>query len=59
MTKKAVGGAVRGAYKNVYKKLKTQGDRVLVRGKTDGGMIVEMWVNTATKTIETAYPIFK
>jgi hypothetical protein len=29
---------------------------VLVRGQADG-MTIEMWVNKATKLIETAYPI--
>jgi hypothetical protein len=38
------------------KKLKTIGNKVLVRGKVNG-IDVEMWVDTATKTIETAYPV--
>ncbi|WP_223606936.1 EndoU domain-containing protein [Chryseobacterium sp. OSA05B] len=48
-----VENLVRSAYKN-SKKVKTQGDRVLLRGND-----IEMWVNTKTKTIETAYPIIK
>jgi hypothetical protein len=30
---------------------------VLLRGISDGGLKIEMWINKATKTIETAYPI--
>jgi uncharacterized protein RhaS with RHS repeats len=46
---------VRDAYKNVSKKIKTQGDRMLLEGKS-GGHTIEMWINKATNTIETAYP---
>ncbi len=46
-----VENLVREAYRN-SKKIKTQGERVLLRGNN-----IEMWVNTKTKTIETAYPI--
>lgn len=52
---------IKNAILNAYRyseKIFTQGDRVLVRG-TSGKLQIEMWVNTATKTIETAYPIFK
>jgi hypothetical protein len=38
------------------KRIKTQGDRVKVKGVTKGGMVIEMWVNTADAVIETAYP---
>jgi RHS repeat-associated protein len=48
--------AVRDAYK-CAKKMESQGDRVRVRGATSEGLTVEMWVNTSTKMIETAYPI--
>jgi len=48
--------AVRHAYKNVFKKIMTQGDRVLVQGRTESGIVIEMWVNKAKKLIETAYP---
>jgi len=58
MSEKQVEMAVRNAYKNVTDKLQTQGERILLRGKTDSGLIIEMWVNTSTKTIETAYPKF-
>lgn len=38
--------------------MKTQGESVLVRGKDEkSGLKIEMWVNTETKRIETAYPI--
>ena len=46
--------AIRDAYSNA-KRIATQGDRVLVQGNS-GGRTIEMWVNTVTKTIETAYP---
>lgn len=54
MTPQKIESVVRNAYK-VCKKLQTQGDRVLVVGTADG-LTIEMWVNTTTKTIETAYP---
>lgn len=49
---------VKNAYKNVHSKLQTQGDRMLLRGTASNGLEIEMWINKATKTIETAYPIF-
>jgi RHS repeat-associated protein len=51
LSERQVENLVREAYRN-SKKIKTQGDRVLLRGNN-----IEMWVNTQTKTIETAYPI--
>ena len=51
MTTQQIERAVRQAYR-YGKKVETQGERVRVRG--DG---IEMWVNTKTKTIETAYPL--
>lgn len=51
LSEKQVENLVREAYRN-SKKIKTQGERVLLRGNN-----IEMWVNTQTKTIETAYPI--
>ena len=51
-----VAKVMQGAYHNA-KKLATQGDRILVRG-TYNGWTVEIWINTATKTVETAYPVF-
>jgi len=56
MTEKQIENAVRNAYKH-GNKLRTQGDRVLVEGVSDG-IKIEMWVNTKTKIIETAYPKF-
>jgi RHS repeat-associated protein len=46
---------VRQAYR-YGERVATQGERVLVRGEY-GGQRIEMWVNTQTRTIETAYPI--
>ncbi|MNC77042.1 hypothetical protein D3C75_1288950 [compost metagenome] len=57
MNNSQIEKTVRDAYKN-SSKLQTQGDRVLVRGQSNG-LTIEMWVNTKTKTIETAYPVFK
>ncbi|WML26146.1 RHS repeat-associated core domain-containing protein [Neobacillus sp. OS1-33] len=54
MSKKRIEKAIKNAYKN-GKKIKTQDHRVKVQGKSNG-MKIEMWVNTKTKTIETAYP---
>jgi hypothetical protein len=56
LNQKQVATVLEGAYRNA-KKLLTQGDRVLIRG-THGGWTVEMWINKATKTVETAYPVF-
>ncbi|MDX8346148.1 EndoU domain-containing protein [Rossellomorea sp. YZS02] len=57
MTKSQVQSTVKDAYKNRYKKLQTQGKNVKVRGKSHN-MTIDMWVNTSTKEIETAYPIW-
>jgi len=55
MSDEQVERSIREAYKN-GKKVKTQGDRVKVRGTDSSGRTVEMWVNLRTKTVETAYP---
>jgi RHS repeat-associated protein len=47
--------SIRQAYR-YGKKILTQGERVLMQGEANG-LKIEMWVNKATKTIETAYPI--
>jgi len=54
MTEKQVERAVRNAYR-YGTVLKSQGERVFVRGPFGNGTI-EMWVNRATKEIETAWP---
>jgi hypothetical protein len=56
MTEKQVEKAIRDAYRN-GELIRSQGDRVLIRGKWGAGYI-EMWVNKVTKMIETAYPKF-
>ncbi len=56
LNSKQIESITRSAYEKVHTKLSTQGDRVRVRGTSSNGTTVEMWVNTATKTIETAYP---
>ena len=58
MTERQIKKAILEAYSKA-KGIRTQsGDsnKVLVRGQADG-MTIEMWVNKATKLIETAYPI--
>ena len=54
MSKEQVERAIREAYRN-GSNAGRQGDVVKVIGQ-GGGMQIEMWVNTATKTIESAYP---
>ena len=46
---------IRTAYR-YGEKIRTQGDRVLIRGPWDGSHFIEMWVNTTTKMIESAWP---
>jgi hypothetical protein len=58
MTPSQVEGAVRQAY-GTCKRLRTQGSRVLAQGTSEGGLNVQMWINTETKTIETAYTVPK
>jgi|GEM_PF-991523 len=54
MSVNQVQNAVRQAYR-YSERVASQGNRVLVRGES-GGTQIEMWVNTDTRTIETAYP---
>ena len=56
MSQRGIERAVRGAYQ-YGKRIETQGDRVLVRGQAEG-LTIDMWVNTVTEMIETAYPVF-
>jgi hypothetical protein len=56
MTSEQIERAVRQAYR-YGEKVATQGERVLVRGQSNG-LTIEMWVNRTTRTIETAYPKF-
>ena len=57
MSQVQVERAVREAYR-YSSRVASQGDRVLLRGNSNSsGYVVEMWVNTSTKTIETAYPV--
>lgn len=56
MSQRAIERTIRSAYRH-GKRMETQGDRVRVRGQAEG-LTVEMWVDTITKTIETAYPVF-
>jgi hypothetical protein len=54
MSEKQIENAIIDAYKTA-KKIQTQGDRVKLQGYSNGTKI-EMWFNTKTKVIETAYP---
>jgi RHS repeat-associated protein len=55
MNGRGIERAIRQAYR-YGTKIGAQGDRVLMRGES-GGLTIEMWVNRATQTIETAYPV--
>ena len=55
MDSKQIEGAIRQAYR-YGERISGNGDRVLVRGSYAAGRI-EMYVNTKTRTIETAYPV--
>jgi RHS repeat-associated protein len=56
MTENQIERTIRAAYKNA-RLVRTQVDgiRKLVRGDSNG-LTIDMWVNTATNQIETAYP---
>ena len=56
MTERGVLRAVREAYGNAERVGVQGADRVLLRGQ-GAGLQIEMWLNTATSTIETAYPV--
>jgi RHS repeat-associated protein len=55
MSETQVERAIRTAYRT-GEKIRSQGNRVLMRGK-GAGMTIEMWVNRMDRIIETAYPI--
>jgi hypothetical protein len=57
MSAKAVLAAIRAAYQSSTK-AGVQGDRLKLLGE-GGGYTIEMWFNTATNLIETAYPVFR
>lgn len=52
---KRIGAVISRAYK-AGKRVLTQGERVKVKGESDG-LVLEIWVNMKTKQIETAYPV--
>ena len=58
MTERQIKKAILEAYSKAKRIRTKSGDsnKLLVRGQADG-MTIEMWVNKATKLIETAYPI--
>lgn len=56
MSDREIENSVRQAYRNGKRIGSQPPDRVKVRG-TYNGQTIDMWVNTSTKTIETAYPV--
>lgn len=57
LTAAAIEKIIREAYKYA-EKVKTQGDRVFLRGPW-GNNTIEMWLNTVTNMIESAWPKYK
>lgn len=58
MSTKQIEKAIRQAYKHSVK-VQNQGSRIKLRGPFGNkGSMIEMWLNTETKIIETAYPKF-
>lgn len=55
MTNSQVESAIRQAYR-FSSRVRTQDERTLVRGSASG-LTIEMWVNRATGSIVTAYPV--
>ena len=53
----AIERAIREAYR-FGERIRTQGDRVFLRGPW-GNNTIEMWVNTVTKVIKSAWPKYK
>jgi hypothetical protein len=58
MTEQAIEAAVREAYRYGSTAGAIVDGRVAIEG-FGGGLNIKMWVNLATKTIETAYPVFR
>ncbi len=56
LSPKQIERMIKTAYSNA-KKIKTQGNRVKLRGTASDGTSIEIWLNKVTKTIETAYPL--
>ncbi|HEU4886918.1 MAG TPA: hypothetical protein VFV49_03455 [Thermoanaerobaculia bacterium] len=56
MSERQIERAIREAYRN-GRTVSTQGDTVRVLGQSNG-LTIEMWVNKATRIIESAYPVF-
>ncbi|MFF4037146.1 polymorphic toxin-type HINT domain-containing protein [Streptomyces sp. NPDC001816] len=53
-----IEATIRKAYKSSSVAGPSQGDRVFLRGSANG-LEIEMWVNKQTRTIETAYPVWR
>ena len=56
LNKDGVLAAIRQAYGSA-RTVSVQGESVLLEGVTKTGMKVQMWLDKATKTIKTAYPV--
>ena len=57
MSEKGIERAIREAYR-FGQRIGGEGDRILMQGHS-GGLTIEMWVNRATRMIETAYPVVR
>jgi RHS repeat-associated protein len=57
MSEKQIENAIRQAYRGASKAGASQGERVLLQGKSSG-LTIKMWVNIAQKVIESAWPKF-
>ncbi len=56
LSSKQIENMIKTAYNN-GKRVKTQGDRIKVVGQAKDGTVIEMWVNKATKVMESAFPL--
>ncbi len=56
MTESQVERAIKQAYETCSR-IETQDHRIKVRGTSEDGLTIDMWVNTQTKQIETAWPV--
>lgn len=58
MSEAQIERAVRQAYRYGSKVGSQGAERVLLEGES-GGLVIQMWLNKATRTIETAYPVVR
>jgi len=58
MTETQIERAIRQAYRYGSKVGSQGGERVLMEGESNG-LVIQMWLNKTTRTIETAYPVIR